>query len=68
MAGQTLQATAVWQAAGNRAALSYAVAGTPALGGIDIFRVIGNGEPRLRSSATFTDADVFAVSTDDAWG
>jgi hypothetical protein len=67
VSGQTLQATAVWQSSGNRAVVSYAVAGAPALGGVDLFQVLGSGEPRLRSSATFTDSDVFGVSMDDAY-
>jgi hypothetical protein len=45
--------------------VSYAVAGAPAYGGLDLFQVVGNGPPRLRSSAVFLDADVFSVSMDD---
>jgi len=63
--GTVLQATSVWQTSGNRAIVSYAVSGAPAIGAMDLFQVVGNGAPRLRSSAVFLDADVFAVSMDD---
>jgi len=63
--GTTVQATSVWQASGNRAIVSYGVVGSTALGGIDLFQVTGGGTPRLRSSATFGDTDILAVSMDD---
>jgi outer membrane protein assembly factor BamB len=62
--GTTLQATSVWQESGNRAIVSYAVAGAPALGGLDVFQVVGNGPPRLRSSVSVLDGDVFSVTMD----
>lgn len=65
--GQTLQATSVWQASGNRAVVSYAMVGNPTLGAIDLFQVLGNGQPVLRSNAAFTDTDILAVSLDDVY-
>lgn len=62
--GVTLQATSVWQPSGTRAIVSYGVAGETAMGGLDVFQIVGNGPPRLRSSATFEGSDVFAVSMD----
>jgi len=67
VSGQTLQATSVWATAGNRAIVSYNMIGSTALGAIDLFQIIGSGDPRLRSSASILDADVNAISFDDTY-
>jgi hypothetical protein len=65
VSGTTVQATAVWQTTGNRAIVSYGVRGANAVGAVDLFQITGGGQPRLRSSATFADTDILAVSMDD---
>ena len=62
--GVALQAISVWQPSGTRAIVSYGVAGQTAMGGLDLFQLVGNGPPRLRSSAMLEGTDVFAVAMD----
>jgi outer membrane protein assembly factor BamB len=59
--GTKLQATSV-ALDGNFAYVTYAVAGSAALGGVDIIQVKGGKNASIRSSVTFTDTDVNAVS------
>ncbi len=61
--GTTLQATSV-ALDGNFAFISYAVAGSQAIGGVDVVQVKGGKNASIKSSVTFTDTDVNAVSTD----
>jgi hypothetical protein len=64
--GQITQATSVAAARGkNKAIVSYGMIGSAALGGVDLFKIERNGRPKLKSSASFLDADVLAVSFDD---
>ncbi len=65
VAGTTLQATSV-SMDGNFAYVSYAVAGSASIGGVDVVQVKGGKNASIRSSVTFTDTDVNAVSFSDA--
>jgi hypothetical protein len=67
VSGQSVQATSVSASAGNRAIVSYNMVGATALGAIDLFQVLGNGNPVLRSSASVLDADINAISFDDTY-
>lgn len=64
--GTTLQATSV-ALDGNFAFISYAVAGSQAIGGVDVVQVKGGKNASIKSSVTFTDTDVNAVTTDGAF-
>jgi hypothetical protein len=68
IAGQEVQATAIWMTGKDKAVVSYNFRGNPAIGALDYFdRVDEDDGPRLRSSATFADADVNAVTIDSKW-
>ncbi len=58
--GQKLQATSV-TLDNNYAIVSYAMAGSPAIGGIDVIDISSSTKPKIKSSATFTDTDVNAA-------
>jgi hypothetical protein len=60
--GQTLQATSV-SIVGNLAVVSYNMAGSPYLGGIDVIDITNRNQPVLASQALFTNTDVSAVTT-----
>lgn len=62
--GEALQATSVWVTRDDRAVVGYAMRGAPALGALDWFMSLRSKKPKLRSSVTFTDADVTAAFTD----
>ena len=62
--GRTLQATSV-MIRGNFAIVGYGMAGPDYLGGVDVFNLTNRRRPRLSSSATFSDSDVFDVSYQD---
>ncbi|MFC1651519.1 hypothetical protein ACFL2X_08105 [Candidatus Latescibacterota bacterium] len=61
--GITLQATDIY-IKGNKAYVSYNVAGETFLGGVDIFDITDEYHPKLISSALFTDTDVNGISVD----
>lgn len=58
--GQKLQATSV-TLDGNYAIVSYAMAGSQAIGGVDVIDISSTTKPKIKSSATFTDTDVNAA-------
>lgn len=60
--GQTLQATSV-SIVGNLAVVSYNMAGSQYLGGVDIIDVSDKSHPVLTSEALFQNTDVNAVTT-----
>jgi len=60
--GQTLQATSV-AIVGNLAVVSYNMAGTSYLGGVDVIDISNRNKPTLTSQALFTNTDVSAVTT-----
>src|SRR5256885_9671225 len=60
--GQTLQATSV-SIVGNLAVVSYAMAGNPYLGGVDVIDITNKNHPVLTSEALFQNTDVSAVTT-----
>lgn len=60
VSGQKLQATSVTLDA-DYAIVSYAMAGSQALGAIDVIDVKSGSNARIRSSARFTDTDVNAA-------
>lgn len=62
--GQVVQATAIAQSTGNNAVVSYNMRGEQRLGAVDWVRRLNSNRPELGSSATFSDANVNAVSTD----
>jgi hypothetical protein len=61
--GITLQATDIY-IKGNKAYVSYNVAGETFMGGVDIFDITDEYHPKLISSAVFTDTDVNGISVD----
>lgn len=65
--GQVVQATSVWVTGGDKSVVSYNFRGNPAVGALDYFDKLDRDTPRLRSSATFSDADVNSVVIDDKW-
>jgi hypothetical protein len=62
--GSTVQATSVWATSDSKAVVSYAMVGSQALGAVDYFIQLANGSPKLKSSLTFSDSDVYAVFAD----
>src|SRR5256885_2387328 len=63
--GQTLQATSV-SIVGNLAVVSYAMAGNPYLGGVDVIDITNKNHPVLTSEALFQNTDVNAVTISGA--
>jgi WD40 repeat protein len=64
VAGQKLQATSVVLNA-NFAFVSYNMAGSSAIGAVDVIQVKGVKNPVIRSEVTFTDTDVNSVFFDN---
>lgn len=58
--GQKLQATSV-TLDNSYAIVSYAMAGSQAIGGVDVIDISSSTRPKIKSSATFTDTDVNAA-------
>lgn len=66
--GEVVQATMIQESDNkNRAIVSYNVVGSAALGAIDVYQIRSDKDPRLRSSASFLDADINAVGVDESF-
>jgi len=65
--GEVVQATSIALRFGNRAVVSYNMAGPLRLGALDFFWSIGSSRPRLTSSIAFSDTDINAVELDGLW-
>jgi len=64
---EVVQATAISLRNGNKAVVSYNMAGPLRLGALDYFKRTRNSRPRLVSSIAFSDTDVNAVEVDGNW-
>jgi len=65
--GQVVQATSISLDGGDKAMVSYNMAGAPRLGAIDFLTKLTERRPTLTSSVTFNDSDVNAVTTDGTY-
>jgi hypothetical protein len=65
--GQVVQATSIWDTGKSKAVVSYNVQGGSRVGAVDYFDRLGDKkkDPRLKSSVTFNDSDVSAVTVDN---
>lgn len=62
--GEVVQANSIALDGGDKAMVSYNMAGAARLGAVDYITKLTERRPKLRSSVTFNDSDINAVATD----